>query len=296
MEQRYEYSVTSGGTFLAGYSSFRIAPGAHPPAFLYPELRIVRVLEGGGVWQIGERSVGLDAGDIVFVNNVENRRFLRTDAVSGIRADVFSFTPTAFGGNAVCFRLFYGERRKTPVRPADPGYGSVRTLLDSLYGALARTPAGEEKIALASSLIAAVTAQALVNLNALSPLSSEVPFTESAASAVSAALQYVNDNIASPFDVADLAASVYLSRGYFTELFRRYTGFTPAQFIRRARVNNAVRLLASKKRSVLEAALASGFTTSSGFYKSFGAVFGVPPTAFLRSLTSDDSLSGQLRP
>ena len=46
---------------------------------------------------------------------------------------------------------------------------------------------------------------------------------------ISDAIRYINDNISNEFSVAELAAALNLSRGYFTSLFARYTGTTPAE-------------------------------------------------------------------
>ena len=126
--------VKSGDVDQAWYHEFKIVADDHPPAFLFPELRILRVLDGSGVWQIGEKSVFISTGDVVFVNNIENRRFLRVDEKVGLHAEVFSFTPPVFGANTICYSLFYGMRSEIPcISRTDEGSDTINVLLDTLH-------------------------------------------------------------------------------------------------------------------------------------------------------------------
>ncbi len=237
---------------------------------------------------IGKEIVTAGESDVVFVKNIENRIFLQTDEIKGLKAEVFSFTPVVFGSSSVCSRLFFSAGRKPPiVRAFDRGAAFIETQLDLLRDTLMSGFAGEETTVLVSSLICAVCAYtALLLGNGTMPASYNV--TESPA-AVSSAIQYVNAHIAEPFDVSDVASAVFMSRGYFTDYFNRYVGVTPAVYIRRMRVNNALRLLTAGKMTVLEAAFASGFTSSSGFYKAFASVYGMNPSAYLRTLSAEVS-------
>lgn len=56
---------------------------------------------------------------------------------------------------------------------------------------------------------------------------------------------YVERHLAEPFKLGDLSAAVGLNRFYLGRAFKRRTGMTPMEFVRRKRVEHAVGMLAS---------------------------------------------------
>ena len=100
---------------------------------------------------------------------------------------------------------------------------------------------------------------------------------------VSKALSYISDHLSEDLSIKALARTFGLSREYFTVIFKRYTGTSPATYIKRARIDRVIYLLKTEKINILDAALESGFGSSSGFYKAFSSVCGMSPMAFLDS-------------
>ncbi|GEM_PF-5656222 len=85
----------------------------------------------------------------------------------------------------------------------------------------------------------------------------------------------------SDLGVAELARIANLSVAQFIAVFKQETGETPHQFLRRVRVDNAQRLLASGLE-VIEAGLTVGFSSASGFRSAFKSVVGSSPEEYLR--------------
>ena len=83
-------------------------------------------------------------------------------------------------------------------------------------------------------------------------------------------------------DLAGAAAQGGLSPWHFLRLFARVVGVTPHQYLLRARLRRAARLLAQGGQSVTEVALAAGFADLSNFVRSFGRAAGVTPGDFGR--------------
>ena len=77
--------------------------------------------------------------------------------------------------------------------------------------------------------------------------------------------------------VDDVAASAGLSVPVARRLFKKYMGMGVHQFVRRMRLAQAHKLLANGAGSVLSVALEVGFSSLSGFYSAFEAVYGVRP-------------------
>jgi AraC-like DNA-binding protein len=88
-------------------------------------------------------------------------------------------------------------------------------------------------------------------------------------------------------DLATAAAQAGLSPWHFLRLFARVVGVTPHQYLLRARLRRAARLLAQGGHSVTDVALASGFADLSNFVRSFGRAAGVSPGAFGRGARGD---------
>lgn len=86
--------------------------------------------------------------------------------------------------------------------------------------------------------------------------------------------------------VGDLAAVAGLSSSRFHARFLAETGQTPADWLRRARLRRAKRLLATTDRPVTSLAFDLGFPTSQHFATVFRGYTGLTPSAWRRSVGS----------
>lgn len=77
-----------------------------------------------------------------------------------------------------------------------------------------------------------------------------------------------------------LAQGVGLSPYHYLRMFRKVLGITPHQFLIRARLRRAARLLATDNRSITEIAFDVGFADLSNFVRTFHRAAGVSPTRF----------------
>ncbi|HWT44211.1 MAG TPA: helix-turn-helix transcriptional regulator, partial [Sphingopyxis sp.] len=80
--------------------------------------------------------------------------------------------------------------------------------------------------------------------------------------------------------LASLAALVGMDVRRFTSAFHDAFGLSPWQYVMRARLDAAARLLWYGVEPVTEVALATGFASSSHFATAFARRFGVPPTRY----------------
>jgi len=80
-----------------------------------------------------------------------------------------------------------------------------------------------------------------------------------------------------------LAAVAGLSRAHFVRQFTRLAGLPPSDYVFRARMARAARLLQSTRLTVLEVALTLGFADANYFAKAFRRAFDVSPTQFRQS-------------
>lgn len=90
-------------------------------------------------------------------------------------------------------------------------------------------------------------------------------------------IQKMEDNIEDPISPADLAHEVAMSTRQLERLFRRYLSRSPKRYYMELRLQKARHLLLQTDMSVINVALACGFTSPSHFSKCYRAHFGRTP-------------------
>ena len=104
--------------------------------------------------------------------------------------------------------------------------------------------------------------------------------------AVQAAL-WIDANANEPVGLEDAAREAGLSPFHFLRLFRDVLGVTPHQYLVRARLRRAARLLAEEDRSITDIALDVGFADLSNFVRTFHRAAGVSPRGFRQAARGD---------
>jgi len=88
---------------------------------------------------------------------------------------------------------------------------------------------------------------------------------------------YIDENIAEPLTLADLAQAAGLSRMYFAAQFRAATGLRPHEYVLRKRIERAKTLLTETDEALADIAFSVGFQTQSHFTTVFKRVVGTTP-------------------
>jgi AraC family L-rhamnose operon regulatory protein RhaS len=99
---------------------------------------------------------------------------------------------------------------------------------------------------------------------------------------IGAILAMVEDRLAEPLTVAELAAAARLGLGQFHQRFLAETGYTPADYRARRRLLKAQEMLAEPALSVTDIALTLGFSTSQYFATFFRRFTGMSPRDYRR--------------
>lgn len=97
-------------------------------------------------------------------------------------------------------------------------------------------------------------------------------------------LERIEHAIAEGVTLEALAALAGLSRSHFTSCFRRSTGTSPRDFLRRRRIERAKSLLRGSNQSIADVAIATGFSSQAHFANSFKLATGVTPRRYRREL------------
>ncbi len=92
--------------------------------------------------------------------------------------------------------------------------------------------------------------------------------------------EYIRIHHANPLTVNQLAARTGLSTFHFIRVFRRATGMTPHQYLRRCRIDRAKHLLMTTPMPVTEVCDAVGFQSLGSFSSLFRRLTGEAPAAY----------------
>lgn len=238
------------------YVPIRLSPGEKGP-YLFHSLRIVRMISGDCIWQIGERTVRLETGDVLLLNDRIPRRILEN---SGLKLDVFAFRSRDISSFPFLLRTFYGENPKHCRE--SPLMAQILELLRSTLNA------GEEE-----------TARHLFEA-ACSLLEKEFPeqSDQRMARIAFGAADYIWEHFRENISVPQVAQAMNISKNHLEGCFRQLHGVGVGGYIRMIRLHHAEKMLRSEpEHSVLDIAFACGFRSSAGFYKAYQSIYGKPP-------------------
>lgn len=97
------------------------------------------------------------------------------------------------------------------------------------------------------------------------------------------AMEYIERHLCDPIGVEQLAAAACMSRFHFARVFRRATGFSPMEYLRHRRIEQAQVLLREGRYKVSEIASDLGFFDQSHFVRRFRHATGCTPARFARA-------------
>jgi AraC family transcriptional regulator len=98
---------------------------------------------------------------------------------------------------------------------------------------------------------------------------------------VNLAIDHIVGHLSLPLRLRDLSRVAMLSPFHFQRVFHALVGSTPADFVRRLRLEKALGLMSrTRSPSLTTIALGCGFSSSSDFSRSFKRRFGVSPSSF----------------
>jgi AraC-like DNA-binding protein len=104
------------------------------------------------------------------------------------------------------------------------------------------------------------------------------------------ALAYIRENLTQQFSESDLATIADQTPSAFSRSFRKHTGMSLLQYIRRLRINLACQMLMSDERSqISDICFEVGFNNLSNFNRQFLAEKSMPPSEFRRLIINNFS-------
>lgn len=95
---------------------------------------------------------------------------------------------------------------------------------------------------------------------------------------IAKAIDYIEENLKNDIDNAALARCAGYSEYHFLRVFREVVGLTPADYIRKRRISEIVRLVNEEERPISDIAFEYGFNSKENFVRAFKREHHILPT------------------
>ncbi len=245
----------------------------------YDELKLVHIIEGSAIWNIGGRDHAVGKDDILLFSRVDERYISQITSPESLLMEEVKFLPMTLHPMQGCADFFFERpqgfcnllKKDDRLHPYLLNcFAQMREELsaDRLY----------QKEYIVHLLMGMVITAARLNATSELPTSAR---GDSRYSLVCRITVYIKDHLHEDLSRERLAKRYGISPSYLSRLFTEYSGTCLQDYIVRCRIQKAVSLLKAGKHSVLEAAMESGFASSSGFYRAFRKETGKKPKDFL---------------
>lgn len=230
---------------------------------------IAAVLSGNFVYR-ADRGPALMAAGSLMLGNAGACYSCGHEHGAGDRCLAFHFAPgfleEAAGGLPGVRRVDFPQHRLPPMAALTPLFAAAEAALSK-----------QDAVAL-EELALRMAGAAL----RLSHTDSPPPESTRDLARIATAARLIEERHAEPLTIADIAATVGLSRYHFLRRFSAAMGMTPYQYLLNRRLRAAARALREDRTSVLDAALSAGFGDLSEFTRRFRRAFGQTPAAYRR--------------
>lgn len=278
MPTLFEHTIYYEGTIQALRYSIQEVESDPMRKLISPDmLRIVHIRSGSCIWVISGKAYKVGAGDIILLNNTEQRVQTEISPENPVLQEVIRFTPVAFGDCADCMSVFFGRTENfSNVFSGDyPGREKVHAVIDWMKDeAEGKMPRGDVNLLSLMRLLLVLVSRA----------AAEMGMTETPRQAFSGnarnyqmicdTINHIKANLGEELSAAMCARRAGLSRCYFSRIFKNLMGMTFPQYVRVLRLNSVQKLVAEKRFNILDAIYACGFGSASAYYKALHCIIG----------------------
>lgn len=233
-------------------------------------LRVVYIRSGHCTWLISGKEYYVSEGDIILLNNTEQRMQTGISMENPVCQEVIRFTPIAFDDCADCLPIFFSRTANfSNVFSGDyPERERILQVINWIrYEAENKLSHSDLNLFSLMRLLLVLISRTGSEMG-MTELRKQ-PFTGSARNyqILCDTINFIKANLSEELSAQMLAERAGISRCYFSRLFKTLMGITIPQYIRVLRLNNVQRLITEKQYNILEAVYACGFGSASSYYK-----------------------------
>lgn len=256
-------------------------------------IEIVYIISGKAVHVVGENRIPANKGDLFIINrDVTHAFYGDTDSRESFCAYDLMFLPdfldvnlinggdfTSLGSSFLFYSMFPQEKAVgADLHLASNSYNDFGELFNKIYLEYYGMERGYINI------IRAYLVELIVKIFRRMDVKTDHSSSMRKSQIIDAALDYLRENYSMHISVSDLASHMFLSRDYFSKLFRNTTGMTVMVFLKQLRISEACRLLLETDRSVTDIAQYCGFHDMKHFYAAFRSETGTTPGAYRKKI------------
>lgn len=255
-------------------------------------IEIVYIISGCAEHMVGEARVIANKGDLFIINpGVTHAFYGKSDGHGAFCAYDLMFVPDFFditminGGDFTslgsCFLFYSMFPQEKTVGPdlhlVNSSYCEFGELFNKIYLEYYGMEQGYINI------IRAYVIELIVKIFRQLDVKTDSSAAMNKNSMIDAALKYLQKNYSMHISVSELAAHMFVSRDYFSKIFRNTTGMSVTTFLKQLRINESCRLLVETDRSVTDIANDCGFHDMKHFYTTFRIQTGTTPGEYRKN-------------
>ncbi len=251
-------------------------------------IEIVYVISGRATHHVGNKSYGVKKGDLIVINFDTPHAFCADDDTEPFDAYDLMFTPDFFSASAIgggdfetlsssflFYSLFPGNKPLGPdLRLSERSYAEFGSIFDKIYNEYTACEKGHIE------LIRSYTIELIIKMFRKMEKGEKPKISARQQSLIDSALGYLHENFKMQITAEDLAGRIFLSKDYFSKLFKNVTNMPVSVFLQKTRIEEACKMLVSTDRKISDIASECGFNDIKFFYTVFKKQIGTTPAQY----------------
>ncbi|MBQ3529954.1 MAG: helix-turn-helix domain-containing protein [Oscillospiraceae bacterium] len=262
-------------------------------------IEIVYIVSGSATHIVNNREVAASKGDLFIINYDTPHAFFPNEDDEPFLAYDLMFTPAFLDAsllNSVRLEsihssfLFYSLFPSQQMGPDAHISGSSYNEFGELFGKIHLEFINRENGYV--DILRAYVVELIIKI--FRKMNTDVPSDQASRQSqiVEQALTYLKSNYQKHLSLDDFAAQVFLSKDYFSRLFRETTGVPISTYLKKVRIEEACKLLVNTDYTVDHIAELCGFSDTKNFYLNFKKHTGLTPKQYKQSSLSGTRISG----
>ena len=242
----------------------------------HPAPELITVLAGRFTLVVGQQSLELAQGDMLYINAEEVHSLSAEEA--GSQLLTVQFSPGLFDELHPSPQLDWS----TCGRPYSPADSEVRQRLARLLEQLIDNHAPFQRIAAIYLLLDAVVSAGKPTRRAESSLRDEAMIKKG--------IDFINQHFDQPLTLSEVACHSGMSYSWFSRLFKKVSRYNFKEYLTLVRLNKARTLLRDTRTPITEISHSCGFQEHKYLIAAFNKYCGVTPTEYRKRFVSRQNM------